>query len=265
MRCSKLLPKLKSGQVTTCVKSNLSDHRTVEMACKIGFDCIWVDVEHTANDWSAVEKQILAAKAYDTDILVRVPRSSYSDLIKPFELDATGIMVPHCMSYEDAVNIQRMSRFHPIGRRPVDGGSADAAYGMMEFKEYTIQSNAEKFVIVQVEDPEVLADIEKICSLDGIDMIFFGPGDFSHSIGVPGEWDNKEVARVRSLIPRIAAKHGKYAGTVSSFETYESLIDLGYNFLNIGVDVIGVAKYFLECKKTFESILTKNRRKNPEI
>lgn len=265
MRRSKLLPKLKSGQIVTCVKSNLSDHRTIEIACKIGFDCIWVDIEHTANDWSAVEKQILATKVYDTDILVRVPRSSYSDLIKPFELDATGIMVPHCMSYEDAVNIQRMSRFYPIGRRPVDGGSADAEYGTMEFKEYIIQSNAEKFVIVQIEDPEVLVDIEKICSLEGIDMIFFGPGDFSHSIGVPGEWDNKEVARVRSLIPKIAAKYGKYAGTVSSFDTYESLIDMGYNFLNIGVDVIGVAEYFLECKKTFESILVKNHPKNPKI
>jgi len=258
MRSSKLLPKLKNGQITTCVKSNLSDHRTIEMACKIGFDCIWVDVEHTANDWSAVEKQILASKAYDTDILVRVPRSSYSDLIKPLELDATGIMVPHCMSYEDAINIQQMTRFHPIGRRPVDGGSADAAYGTIGFKEYITQSNDEKFVVVQIEDPEVLADIESICSLEGIDMIFFGPGDFSHSIGCPGEWDNKEVSRVRALIPKIAAKHGKFAGTVSSFETYESLINMGYNFLNIGVDVIGVADYFMECKKTFKNILEKN-------
>jgi 4-hydroxy-2-oxoheptanedioate aldolase len=29
------------------------------------------------------------------------------------------------MSLEDAENVVRMTRFHPLGRRPVDGGNAD--------------------------------------------------------------------------------------------------------------------------------------------
>ena len=39
-----------------------------------------------------------------------------------------------------------------------------------------------KFVIIQIEDPEPLKDLEEIAKLKGIDIIFFGPGDFSHGI-----------------------------------------------------------------------------------
>src|SRR5690606_41312418 len=53
---------------------------------------------------------------------------SYSDYIKPLELDVTGILVPHIMGVEDAKEVIRMTRFHPLGRRPIDGGNADGAY-----------------------------------------------------------------------------------------------------------------------------------------
>ncbi len=60
--------------------------------------------------------------------MVRVARGSYSDHVKPLELDAAGIMVPHIMSLADARRVVSMTRFHPIGRRPVDGGNADGSY-----------------------------------------------------------------------------------------------------------------------------------------
>jgi len=67
-----------------------------------GFDCLWLDMEHVANDYATIEHGIWAAKSRDTDVLVRVPRGSYSDLVRPLELDAAGIMVPHVMSLADA-------------------------------------------------------------------------------------------------------------------------------------------------------------------
>ena len=44
------------------------------------------------------------------------------------------------------------------------------------------QANEERFVMVQIEDPEPLDDLEAIAALPGIDMIFFGPADFSQGI-----------------------------------------------------------------------------------
>ena len=128
MRPSRTLAKLRSGGVASCCfKLNLADARAAEIAAMAGFDCLWTDREHVPNDLSAVEKIIWAAKAHNADVIVRVPRGSYSDYIRPLELDAAGIMVPHIMSLADAQNVVRMTRFHPVGRRPVDGGNADGA------------------------------------------------------------------------------------------------------------------------------------------
>ena len=256
MRSSKVLGKLREGKTVSCFKTNLYDSRAIEIAAICGFDCIWTDMEHVPNDFSAVEKQILAAKAHDTDIMVRVARGGYNDYIRPLEMDASGIMVPHIMSLEDAKNVVRMTRFHPVGRRPVDGGNADGAYCEIGFTEYLTQANRERFLVVQIEDPEPLEELDEIASLDGIDMLFFGPADFSQGIGTPGQWDNPKIKEARIMIAEAAYKHGKFAGTVGGIDTMNELISMGYQFINVGADVLGLCAYCKELKHGFDRNIT---------
>ncbi|HBP39195.1 MAG TPA: aldolase [Clostridiales bacterium] len=244
MKPSKVLNQLRSGEMASCTKLNLADSRTVEIAGIAGFDCVWTDMEHVPNDLGQVEKQILAAKAYDMDILVRVPRGSYSSLVWPLEMDATGIMVPHVMSLADARQVVRQTRFHPVGRRPVDGGNADGGFCKIDFNEYLKQANENRFVIIQIEDPEPLAELDEIASLPGIDVIFFGPGDFSHSIGHPGEFSHPDLIEARRLVAEAAIRHGKFAGTVGGPGNLDELLSLGYRFISMGADVVGLTQYF---------------------
>jgi len=186
-RPSRVLQKIRSGGVASCVKLNLGDPRVVEIAALSGFDCVWLDMEHGPNTFHEIENQIRAAKIYDVDSMVRVRKGSYSDLIIPFEMDAAGIMVPHIMSVEEARTVVRNSRFQPIGRRPLDGGYSDGGYGNIPREEYTKLANSERFVILQIEDPESLDHLEEIAQIEGIDMLFFGRTDFGHAIGAPGQ------------------------------------------------------------------------------
>jgi 4-hydroxy-2-oxoheptanedioate aldolase len=251
MRPSKILKKLRAGKTVSCIKINLADARVSEIAAIAGFDCIWIDQEHIGQDWSSVESNIWATKAHDTDILVRVSRGGYSDYVKPLELDATGIMVPHVMNLQDAKKIVQMTRFYPVGRRPIDGGNADGAYTAMDFNEYLKQANKQRFVILQIEDPEPLDELESIAALDGFDMLFFGPGDFSQGIGAPGDWNNPMIAETRRRVAEVAKQHGKFAGTVGSPFNLEDLAGMGYQFVSIGADVVGLNKYFGELLKSF--------------
>jgi len=211
-------------------------------------------MEHTPNDFSAVEKQILASKTHNTDIMVRVPRGSYSDLIKPLEMDASGIMVPHIMSLADAKNVVKMTRFHPVGRRPLDGGNADGAYSTIDVKEYIKQANERRFISVQIEDPEPLDELEEIAALEGIDMLFFGPADFSQGIGAPGQWDHPALLKARKRVAEVAIKHGKFAGTVGSAGNLKELIDMGYRFISMGADVVGLSQYITGIVSNFKNI-----------
>jgi 4-hydroxy-2-oxoheptanedioate aldolase len=253
LRKSRVLAKLRGGGTALCLKTNLADARVVEIAGLAGYDCVWTDQEHVANDWTAIEQQVWAGKAHDIDLMVRVARGSYSDHVRPLELDAAGIMVPHVMSLDDARRVVSMTRFHPVGRRPVDGGNADGAYTAVDAHDYFREANTERFVCVQIEDPEPLADLEAIASLEGIDMLFFGPADFSQGIGAPAQWDHPKLVETRRRIASVCAAHGKYAGTVGSPENVASLFALGYRFINVGADVLAILEYcrrmLAECRR----------------
>ena len=251
MRKSRVLRKLRSGELVNCFKLNLTDTRALEIAARHGFDVLWTGMEHIPNDWSVIEKQVLAAKAYDVDLVCRIARGSYSDYIRPLEMDATGIMIPHVMNAEDAERIVSMTKYKPVGNRAVDGGNADGAFTNVPFLEYLETANSERFSILQIEDPQAIEEIEAIADVTGYEMLFFGPGDYSCSLGIPGETNHPEVQKARKLVAEVARKHGKYAGTVGSPENYKELVDLGYNFISMGADVVGLSNHCKDIAQAF--------------
>ena len=161
MKSSKVLRKLRNGEVVNCFNVHF-DPQVTDIAGMAGFDCVWIDSEHMARDWSSIQMHIWAAKSNDMDVMVRVSRGSYSDYIKPLELDATGIMVPHLMGIDDARKVVQMTRFHPIGRRPLDGGNADGGYATIGYKEYLTHANKKRYIIIQIENKQKINDKNKI-------------------------------------------------------------------------------------------------------
>jgi 4-hydroxy-2-oxoheptanedioate aldolase len=252
LRPNRILQKLRQGGVVSCTKLNLSDPRVVEIAALAGFDCVWLDTEHVPNSVRDIEHGVRAAQAYGIDAVVRVPRGSYSDLIRPLEMDAAGIMVPHVMSAEDARGITRQARFHPIGMRALDGGNADGAYCRVDLATYLEHANTQKLVIAQIEDPQAVEALDDIAQVEGIDMLFFGPGDYSHALGVPGKFDDPRIAEARQRIAEAATRHGKFAGTVGGPATLDQLTALGYRFISTGADVVGLGNYFADLAAAFK-------------
>jgi 4-hydroxy-2-oxoheptanedioate aldolase len=207
-------------------------------------------MEHVPTDYATVENMVRAAKIYDTDVLTRVARGPYSNMTVPLEADSTGIMVPHLMSLAEAKQVVYYTKFHPIGRRPIDGGNADGAFGMISTMDYITEANRERFNIVQIEDPEPMAELEDICALPGIDMIFFGPADFSHAIGKADDIFNGQTLAARKKVAECARKHGKMAGTVGNVNNFRALEAEGFNFISVGADVVALMSYFDNIVKT---------------
>lgn len=253
LRPNRILEKLRRGEVVSCVKLNLSDPRVVEIAALSGFHSVWLDAEHVPNSIRDLEHGVRAAQAYGIDAIVRIPRGSYSDLIRPLEMDAAGIMVPHVMSPRDATDIVRVTRFHPLGLRPLDGGNADAAYGKADIKTYIEHANTQKLVIAQIEDPQAVDTLDEIAQVEGIDMLFFGPGDYSHALGIPGDLSDPRIADARRRVAEAATRHGKFAGTVGNSAAIEGLVGLGYRFINAGADVVGLGEYFSNLASAFNN------------
>ena len=244
VRHSRILKKVRASQFATCVKLNLADARVVELACLSGTDAVWLCNEHVPNDWLNVENMIRAARVHDVDCIVRVSKGSYSDYVKPFEAGATGIMVPHVATADEARRIVEMTRFQPLGRRPIDGGNIDGLFCQIPTTEYIAQCNAEQFVILQIESPEALANVEQIAAVPGFNALLFGAGDFSHLIGKPGQVGCAETTAARKRVAAAARANGKFAMTPGLIAPWEEQAAEGCNVFNLGADVIGLGEYF---------------------
>jgi 4-hydroxy-2-oxoheptanedioate aldolase len=240
---SRLLRLLREGRLPTVLKINLADPRVVEIAALGGVDGVWLCTEHVPNDWIGLENQVRAARIHGIDALVRVARGSYSDYVRPLEMDAAGIIVPHVATADEARQIVDQVRFHPLGRRALDGGNVDGRFCMVPLADYIEHANRERIVILQIESPEALEEVEHICAVSGFDGILFGPGDFSHRIGKPGQLDDPEVVAARRRVAAACRDSGKFAMAAGLFAPLPELIAEGFRTFSVGADVVGLGQY----------------------
>lgn len=98
MHESVVLGRLRNDEPVWCAKTNLTDPSVIEIFGHLGIHCVWLCMEHGPVDFQTVHQQVRAAKMGGMDSMVRVAKGGYSDFIRPLEMDATGIMVPHVMS-----------------------------------------------------------------------------------------------------------------------------------------------------------------------
>ncbi len=251
LRPSRILRELRAGQNSTVLKLNLGDPRIIELAGLAGASAVWLCNEHVPNDWPNLEHQIRAAKLYDMDTIVRVAKGSYSDYIKPFECDATGIMVPHVTSAAEARNVVDMVRCRPLGSKALDAGNMDGLFCQVPLADYVRHCNVEKFVILQIESPEALEVVDEIAAVPGYDMLLFGAGDFSHRIGKLGQATCHEVVAARKKVAAAALKHGKYPAVASLFGQKDQLIEEGTRVFTLGADVIELGNAFKKMVSDF--------------
>lgn len=243
MRPSRVLRKIVEGKVARVLKMNTTDPKVAEIFAASQPDAVWLCMEHVPTTWEQAENLVRAAKTHDVDTVLRVSRGGYADYIRALEIDAAGLIVPHVMGAEDAGKVRDITKFAPLGRRAVDGGNADGQYTRVNFLDYLETANKERFVCHQIEDPEAVEELDSIAELPGVDCLFFGPGDYSVALGIPGQIMDPEIDRVRRLVAETARKHGKIAATVCGQAQIPSFTDMGYNFLSVGADVVALAQY----------------------
>ena len=89
--------------------------------------------------------------------------------------------------------------------------------------------------IVQIESAGLIADADAIAALEEVDVLFVGPADLSHSLGIPGRFEESAYQDALRSVVAACQAHGKAAGIL----IYEAaglppLVDLGFRFIGLG-------------------------------
>ena len=257
MRKSKILKKLRNDEWVLITSAAIlgASSKITELAGSIGFDGLWLDMEHTCYNYDQMFHLIQGARAADTDCIVRIRKDGYSDYCRLLEDGAAGIVVPHCMSAEEARYIVRRSKFHPQGLRGIDGAGADADYALSDFNEYIQHARSETFVVVMIEDREAVECIDEIASVEGIDVLFMGCYDLSQSYGITGEVSHHIIEEAIQKVSEASAKYGKWwglqAGTTKDAEKY---LSMGAKFISAGDEVLILIEGYKKIIKDFRDL-----------
>ena len=220
------------------------DPVVVELLAQSGYTCVWLDREHTHLDLKELSIMILAARTVHLDVIVRIPQGPYNEVVKPLELGAGGLVWPHCKSAEEAQAFVGMAKFQPQGLRGV-GAGRDSGFGTHEFSEFHARANQQTLLGVMIEDAEGVEDVEAIAAVDGIDLLFVGPGDLAHSYNVICESNpphmHKQVLAAFDRVGEACRANGKCMGTaVNPGEAMREVVARGVRWLNCGTDLIAV-------------------------
>jgi 2-keto-3-deoxy-L-rhamnonate aldolase RhmA len=157
----------------------------VEVAGAAGLDFVVIDQEHAPFDRVTVDALILAGRAADLPVLVRVPGSDARDILPALDCAAQGVLVPHVDSGARAAAVVAEARYRG-GRRGFTNSSRAGRYGGAGFHEHIAAGDATSAVLAMIEDVAALAVLPEIMAVAGLDAVFIGRGDLACALGTDG-------------------------------------------------------------------------------
>ncbi|MFB4204731.1 4-hydroxy-2-oxo-heptane-1,7-dioate aldolase [wastewater metagenome] len=208
-----------------------------EILATTGFDWLLIDGEHAPNPVPAVLGQLQAVAPYPSAPVVRTLNHDPALIKQLLDVGAQTLMVPMVDDAGQAEALVRAMRFPPQGIRGVGGGLTRATR-WDAVPDYIRTAHRELCLIVQVESPRGIDNVEAIAAVDGVDAVFVGPADLSTGaghVGNPGHPDVQAMIR-RALDATRAA--GKAAGILAPAETdARRYADWGFDFIAVGIDI----------------------------
>jgi 2-keto-3-deoxy-L-rhamnonate aldolase RhmA len=217
--------------------------RLAELAGAIGFETVWIDVEHGGARSSDVEGLCLACEAAGAIPAVRVSSGSRENILQALEAGARLVVVPMVNSAAEAREIVDSGKFPPLGRRGFNSRSRGTRFGLRGTLDEFRHANDRTRLIAQIETVAAVKEVDAICRVEGLDGILVGPGDLSADMGKPAQFTDPVL--VQSVIGCIekAKAVGKHAGVfTSSPALLDACMKAGSDFAFVTIDVGDLAQ-----------------------
>ncbi|HEY7737093.1 MAG TPA: aldolase/citrate lyase family protein, partial [Candidatus Limnocylindrales bacterium] len=216
---------------------------------RAGFDWLVVDLEHGEATEADLVVNLLAAGSTGTSAIVRPQSGERLRIGRALDMGAGGIMVPRLETPDEVRETLSYLRFPPHGVRGVALVTRGAGMGSVPHEDVR-RLNDPILGVFQVESGRAVDNAAEIAAMDGVDVLFVGPADLSHSLGIPGRFEEPTFQAALRTVADAAAGSGKAAGILlRTAAEAAGYLDLGYRFLGIGSDgafVIDGARAALE-------------------
>jgi 4-hydroxy-2-oxoheptanedioate aldolase len=213
------------------------------------------DLEHLAR----------ACEITGMDAMIKIDQEPRTHIAtRAIQAGFTAMLFADCRTAEDVRRCVQSVKLIPQGGiNGVQYGRV-MGYGIVRGQSVTladyVKSIDEIVIVIMIETESLVDEIEDVLSVPGIDMVQFGPSDFSVSIGRPGEgYKNAQITEAMERSYQAAKRKGIRIRAECSVEDMQRWMDLGCLDFCIGSDTATISAW---AQNTGKAIREKLREAN---
>jgi 2-keto-3-deoxy-L-rhamnonate aldolase RhmA len=186
-----------------------------DLYCEVAkhYDFVWFEMQHSTMTWADIEKMVAACPRPVATPMVRIADELESSIQHATDIGLLGIIMPTVDTVEKAEAAVRYAKYPPFGRRSQGAGQAASIWGVNGIN-YRQTVNDNMLVIVMIETPVGVANINAIANVTGVDGVMVANTDLGNFSG----WQPNDE-RYQELVTRIhdsALRAGKYLGATNA-------------------------------------------------
>lgn len=232
--------RLEAGELAIGV--GLRQARTVDIGKimrQCGYDWIFIDMEHNTMSIDMAAQISVAAQDAGITPIVRVPGFEHFHATRVLDGGALGVVVPHVDTAEVAARMVENCRYPPIGHRSVTGSLAQLGFERLPVDETTKTINDTTLLIVMLETPTAIENVEAIAAIPGIDALLIGTNDLCMEMGIPGQVGDRRVVEAYERVIAACEANGKWAGMGGVYDPplMKRYVEMGIRLLLAGNDL----------------------------
>ena len=225
-----------------CLGVGLRQSRTVDIGkimATSGYDWLFIDMEHNSMDIDIASQISIAAQDAGITPIVRVPDFAHHHATRVLDCGAMGVVFPHVENAGIAKKLVSYCLYPPKGHRSMTG-----VLPQLDFKQQAIADvasiiNDNILIVIMLESPEAINNVDSIAAVDGVDVILIGTNDLCMEMGIPGDYSNVKVKDAYSKVIEACKKYEKTPGMggVYNEELMFEYINMGMKFILSGSDL----------------------------
>jgi 4-hydroxy-2-oxoheptanedioate aldolase len=211
------------------------------------------DLEHLAR----------ACEVTGMDAMIKIDQEPRAFIAtRAIQAGFTAMLFADCRTSEDVKKCVQSVKLIPQGGiNGVQHGRV-MGYGIVRGQPVTLEDYVKYIddivIAIMIETRSLVDDVEEALSVPGIDMIQFGPSDFSVSIGRPGEgYENAQITEAMERSYQVAKKKGIRIRAECDVGDMQKWIDLGCKDFCIGTDTRVIGAWAVNTGRAIRQTLTK--------
>lgn len=184
----------------------------VEVFPDEGIDFVVCNLEHNAQEAAEFLGLQFALKAKGIACLARCHSRDPEDVAKLCDSYADGVVVPYVEDVEEVKRLVAAAKYRPLKGELLERLITTGQWPSEQTRAYIERRNANTMFCPMIESPRSVENLDAICAIPGVDVVFVGPNDMTVSMGIPDEYDHPDFIAIMQRIIDTAEAHGVAAG-----------------------------------------------------